>query len=267
MIELDQPLAEGRTALIYPWEDGKVIKVFREGWGMDTAEWEAEIGRNVHATGVPAPEVFDVREIDGRSALVYERIDGLTLLQAWRRQPWRVGWMGRVLGDLHAAMHERIVTGLRPQREHLRRKLKQAAALPDALRDSALRMLDSLPTDNALCHNDFHPDNIMVTVGDPVIIDWTDATQGHPLADVARTWVLIHNWPYHMSGGVQRIVVRGLSALVRRIYLRRYCRLRDVPRGEVESWMGVIAAARLSEQIAEEETVLIMLARRYLAGS
>ena len=259
-----EPLAEGRTAVIYPWEDGRVIKVFREGWGMDTAEWEAEIGRIVHATGVAAPEVFDIHEIDGRAALVYERVDGQTLLQAWQQQLWRVGWMGRVLADLHVAMHERTVLGLWPQREHLRRKLNEAAALPDDLREVALKTLESLPLGDALCHNDFHPDNIMVTARGAVIIDWTDATQGHPLADVARTWVLIHNWPYHMPSLVQRMVVRGLSALVRGIYLRRYRRLRDIASDQVVAWIGVVAAARLSEEIAAEEAALIKLAERYL---
>lgn len=261
---LDEPLAEGRTAVIYPWEDGQVIKVFRDGWGMETAESEAQIGRIVHATGVVAPAVFDVHEIGGRAALVYERIGGPTLLSAWQRQPWRLAWMGRILADLHVVMHERTVSDLRPQRAHLRRKLEVATALPDNLREVALRALETLPEGDTLCHNDFHPDNVMVTDRGPVIIDWTDATQGHSLADVARTWVLLHNWPCYMTGPVQRNVAKALSELLRRVYLQRYCRLRGVDRREVETWIGVVAAARLSEQIAEEEAALITLARTHL---
>lgn len=48
---------------------------------------------------------------------------------------------------------------------------------------------------------DFHPDNVLLAARGPVIIDWPDATRGQPLADVARTSLLLRlgglppGWP------------------------------------------------------------------------
>ena len=54
-----------------------------------------------------------------------------------------------------------------------------------------LAVLDSLQEDNAFCHGDFRPENILLTAEEPVIIDWVDAPQGCPLVDIARTTLLL----------------------------------------------------------------------------
>jgi aminoglycoside phosphotransferase (APT) family kinase protein len=112
-----------------------------------------------------------------------------------------------------------------------------------------------------LCHGDFHPDNIVLSARGPVILDWVDAARGHPLADVARTALLMQHaaLPAHMPG---RSLIEAGRALWYRLYLRRYCQLRSVSPGQVKAWLLPVAAARLSEGIAEEEQLLLGLIKR-----
>ncbi len=51
---LGKPIALGRTAEVYPWADGQVLKLFRPRWGKQAAEFEARIARAVYAAGLPA---------------------------------------------------------------------------------------------------------------------------------------------------------------------------------------------------------------------
>ena len=74
-----------------------------------------------------------------------------------------------------------------------------------------------MPDESRLLHNDFHPDNIMLTPNGPVIIDWIDATCGHPLADVARTLIMTNFSVFHRRRR-WRVAFRTMG----RIYLRRY---------------------------------------------
>jgi len=133
--------------------------------------------------------------------------------------------------------------------------------LPKALKQAALEALAQLPEDTVLCHGDFHPDNIVLSARGPVILDWTDATHGHPLADVARTALLMQHaaLPPHMPG---RWLIESGRALWFWLYLRRYCQLRSVSPGQVEAWLLPMAAARLSEGIPEEEGRLLRLIKR-----
>lgn len=42
-----------------------------------------------------------------------------------------------------------------------------------------------------LLHRDLHSQNVILTSGGPVIIDWEGAARGPAVADVAMTWVVI----------------------------------------------------------------------------
>jgi len=133
--------------------------------------------------------------------------------------------------------------------------------LPDTLKQVALEALAQLPEDTVLCHGDFHPDNIVLSARGPIILDWTDATLGHPLADVARTALLMQHAavPPHIPG---RWLIETGRALWYRLYLRRYCQLRSISPAQVNSWLLPVAAARLSEGIPEEEERLLALVER-----
>jgi aminoglycoside phosphotransferase (APT) family kinase protein len=164
----------------------------------------------------------------------------------------------RVFTDLHLAMHTHTVTGLPSQRGQLTRLIKEASAAPAAIRAQALERLDQLPDGNALCHGDYHPDNVLMTRRGPVIIDWGSASSGHPLADVARTELLLGVGEPPASQ-MNRWLLSSARALVRRAYIRRYLRLRPASRRELAMWRFPIAVARLGEGIVEERDKLLRL--------
>ena len=47
--------------------------------------------------------------------------------------------------------------------------------------------------ENHLCHEDLHPQNIIVNNDKLVAIDWNNAVCGDPLLDVARTYMFFEN--------------------------------------------------------------------------
>jgi aminoglycoside phosphotransferase (APT) family kinase protein len=156
----------------------------------------------------------------------------------------------------------------RPQlpsmRENLRRDIDRAAELAGeldgSLRAAVLARLDNLPAGQAVCHGDYHPDNVILTPGGPLIIDWVTAGHGNPDADVARTVLLLRQGePLAASAFLTRMI-----GMLRRLflggYLRTYRALRPCPDSAIDAWLPVIAAARLSEGIEVERSRLIALA-------
>ncbi len=73
-------LGYGRTAQIFLWGDDQIIKLFREDWPLHLVEEEARISKAVHETGLPVPGVEGILELDGRRGIVYERVEGRTML-------------------------------------------------------------------------------------------------------------------------------------------------------------------------------------------
>ena len=257
--DLGPPIAHGRTAEVYAWPSDCVLKLFHTWIGPGSVQREAEIARAVHAAGVPSPAVGEVVQVDDRTGIVYARVDGQSMLAALTRRPWQMRRHAHRLAALHAQMHALPMPAIIPdQQVTLARKIDQAAALTAAQRDAALAVLAAMPTGTQLCHGDFHPDNVMLTAAGPVIIDWLDATRGRPAADVARTSIILR--AAAETGQIRNPLQRAFVRAFHRVYLARYGRLRPGEEAEYRRWLPLVAAARLSEGIAEVEAWLVNMA-------
>jgi aminoglycoside phosphotransferase (APT) family kinase protein len=179
-------IATGRDSNIYEFGDGRVLRRSRNGRSQTI---EAKTMEFVRAHGYPVPEVFSVSD-DGLD-MVMARIEGPTMIEAASAQPWKLKRFGRELAELHQSLH----------------LLKAPAWVPDAPCGSG----------DALLHMDFHPLNVMLSSNGPVVIDWTRASRGDPLVDVAATWVLL------ASGEVDSSRLEKLSVnFGRKILLNAY---------------------------------------------
>ncbi len=114
------------------------------------------------------PAVGDLVQVEGRNGLVYERVEGVSMLEMFQQKPWRVIQLGGLLAELHAQMHECVFEADVP---HQRKKLefkdtKCADALPTPLKTALTALLLSLPDGDRVCHGDFHPANVLITASD-----------------------------------------------------------------------------------------------------
>jgi len=264
MPELGKPIALGRTAEIYAWKEGQVLKLFYDWFPVSAIEYEARVAQAVYASGMPVPAPGDLIKVEGRLGLVYERLDGPTMLHVLQKQPWRLAALVQQFAELHANMHAISTTEPPSQRERLQHKIMDAKPLSEPLKQGALSALASLPEGHSLCHGDFHPGNILMTAKGPVVIDWIDVTSGHPLADFARTAVLLRfgaPLPQNPLGPILQLTRNRLY----RIYHKRYFELTHANPDDVQAWIPVIAAARLNEGITEEEKNLVSIVQNAFA--
>jgi aminoglycoside phosphotransferase (APT) family kinase protein len=126
-----------------------------------------------------------------------------------------------------------------------------------ALRDKALSILSELPDGDRLCHLDFHPGNVIRDAATMIVIDWSSAARGDPLADVAFTLL-------GLQGGAAppgtALVTRIFAPLGRRTilrgYLRSYRNHANVDEVRLARWRIVAAAVRLTFEIEGESDLL-----------
>jgi aminoglycoside phosphotransferase (APT) family kinase protein len=134
------------------------------------------------------PAAYEFVEVEGRPGIVFERVEGPSLLEHAQARPWTLFEAVRLLAELHAQIHRCVApVELPSQREWSAGDIDAVADLSATEKEAARRCLAELPDGTALCHGDFHPGNVLITPRGPVIIDWETATRGHPLGDVACT--------------------------------------------------------------------------------
>ena len=252
------PIAEGRTAEIYAWDDRHILKLYRDWCPADWVEYEARIARAVYQAGIPSPEAGEIVEVDGRRGLLYERLEGISMLRDMNVRPWMLLKHARSLADLHFRIHERSTTGLPSYKDRLHYDIDNSAHLSEEIKSKALALLKALPDRTNICHGDFHPGNVLITEHGPVVIDWMTASTGSPWADVARTSLILD---IGAKGAGKQVspILRIAIKLYHRSYLNRYRALKADLEHELDRWMPVIATGRLNENIIPEREALIRI--------
>src|SRR3954463_16764254 len=103
MLELDD------SVLLKEYVEGRVLKLFH-GWvPLYRAQREYNVTRAVHAAGLPAPAAYEFVTINDRSGIVFERIEGLSMLRHVQARPWTLFSAVKRLAELHAPERGRNV--------------------------------------------------------------------------------------------------------------------------------------------------------------
>ncbi|NUU61673.1 phosphotransferase family protein [Paenibacillus agri] len=258
-------VGEGRTAEIWEYGDRKVLKLYREGIPADQVTKEYSISVYAHTLGIRTPQPIELAEVEGRSGIVFQQIEGSSVLTLLGKSPWKVGQYARKLAKLHYDLHT-LDAGedLGVQKERLKWSIHEAPLLNESEKQAILSYLDTLPVGGKLCHGDFHPDNILMD-GQVWIIDWMTGLAGDPAGDAARSVVMFSMGVVpEGTPAIAKLVIGFIRKRLTKDYLREYLKLSGQTREEIERWILPVAAARLTEwlPVAEKEQLVREIRKR-----
>jgi aminoglycoside phosphotransferase (APT) family kinase protein len=259
-------IAEGREAEIFSWSEHEVLRLYRDPTASATADRELLALGAVRAslTCVPAPR--GRIEWMGRPGILMERLEGHGIFAEIQRRPWRVWALATLTGRVHAGLSGIDAPGELPDlRGELGRRIETGDSIASDLRIAALEELNRLPDGPALCHGDFHPDNVLLCSTGPVVIDWSSATRGDPCGDFARSALMLRVGA--LPPGAPPLIRWVQSAgrgLFARAYLGGYESLRTYDEETARRWRFVRAVDRLADRIPEERQPLLHEAARLL---
>ena len=256
-----QPIAVGRTAEIFEWEEGKVLKLFYDWYPLSAVEREAKIARIIYENGLPVPQFGDVLVFGDRLGMVFERIEGFTMYDHIQSNPLSGFRLISQMAVLQDQIHQCTAPDIPAYSSFLSRGIRHTNDLSPEEKSFLLGQLEHLSTEEEyLCHGDLHPQNIILSKRGPVIVDWANAVNGNRLADVARSHYLLGD---ALAPGQKELPVHEklFRKLLAATYLQRYLRSYPGSRKEFYIWRILIAAARLSENIPEEREGLLKIIR------
>jgi len=258
-VDLGELVGRGRTSNVHAYGSDSVIKVPHSEVPASWPEFESRLTRAVGAQGVPAPEVRDVVSVDGRNAIVFERIRGPSLWEEMLAYPNEAGRRVRDFAEIHRALlGVGLPDGIPDLVDRLSRKINAATALPEKDRAEASAQAARLPRGAALLHGDMHPGNVLIGPAGPVVIDWFDAAIGHPIADIMRSLVLVQpsRSPElrHLPGATSTLLDP-----IRAGYVGEFEAELQAESADLATWQGVLAAGRLAEGAEVDESGLLAL--------
>lgn len=243
-------VAVGSRSTVHEWGHDAVIKVPRTDACAVWLRYEAAYSTAVRQAGAPVPEFLGFVDHEGRTASVYRRARGVVMWDAIVGQPGSATVHGRRLAELQASLRSLVPPITLPSITD-RARCKVRAAAPTVGLDPDVVLAELPPTARTVvCHGDLHPGNVVLTADGPALVDWFDAGRGDPLADIARSTLLMSPAPAgtgevaHLPGGD-----RELRVHVRDAYLDAARGLLDVAGDAFERWCAVLAVARIAEGV------------------
>jgi len=252
-------LGQGNTAEIYEWETDKILKLYRNGLPEILCNNEFNATKSVYNLLHATPKPFEIVHVDSRVGAVYERITGKTMLKEMVSKPWKFGKYSNLLAQCHVNIQKPIDFKLPMVKEKLKRDIDGTPLLSDTEKQRIYQYMDSLPNGSMLCHFDFHPDNIMLSNGNYIIIDWMTACKGDRLSDVARTGIILNFSEIQRVPRLANFILSRLKKKVYNDYLKEYLKITNVSVEEIKRWEMPIAAARLREWIPEKEQQKLLI--------
>ena len=219
-------------AEVFGVDDETVEKVDRPTFN-GVARLEAAIMREVRRGGAPVPEVLGTTVVDGREGLVLRRLRGPALGEMIRSSE-AVMPLAEAFVDLQLMLHPIVVPSTPDLVSRLIEDIERSR-LPSLTGSELSRYVTEAGGDVGLCHFDFHSDNVIVTDAGWWVIDWVAAATGPTAADFARTILL--------RADASDEPTRTFTDHVRRYGAQR----RGIATDDLNTWLRVIAAARLSE--------------------
>lgn len=243
-MKLGKVIGVGFTATVYEWEDGKVLKLFRQDFSKEAIEMEFRNAMAVRDLPFSKPKAYELITLDDRLGIVYDLMEGEALLD-WVLRTGDLQQCAVYMAELHKSILQMEVENVDDYKDFLRYFISR---IPDtSQREEALRILDRLPEGNTLCHGDFHPGNILLKQGTTGIIDFMNICHGYYLYDVARTVFLVQYTPVHEEGEMGE-QIRQFKKSLADLYLMQM----QVTRDMIQDYLTVIRAARIIECPDEE---------------
>lgn len=189
---MDAPIdiAQGATARVLAIGQDHVLKLFTDGAADSMIEREAVASRLAQQSGLPTAGALGLIRYAGARGILFPRVAGVTMQAELRRRPLNAGalfsnWM-QLCSDMHAVRS----TALRSFKDVCRTDLV-FGPLPDETKRQAIAYLDALPDGDRLLHGDLHVGNVILSPDGMVLIDWSKAAMGDPIADIARMDMLM----------------------------------------------------------------------------
>ncbi len=221
MIENMKLLGKGNAAEVFAYGNERVCKLFYEGYPGEYIALEFQNSKQMYKNRIKIPKPFQVITIEDRKGIIYERIDGKTLLNIIMENESNLDELLNIFVNLQLDILAHHTKEVLSYKEYVIANLKNKKINNQEI----FNTINSLPDDDCLLHGDLHPNNILImSDGAPIIIDFMNVCHGSALYDIARTYFLIRQFDGSLANKYLKCIDVSENDIAKYLNIIEFCR-------------------------------------------
>lgn len=183
-------IGRGTNGEVYRVDRENVIKVFNKSVSVEDIERERDLAKQALIAGIPTAISYSVVMADDRYGIMFELIDAdslsVTLKEKADEYDAYVNKYVELFRKIHSTKCD--TSEFINIKEIYYNAIDYSSDYYSKEDIGKIRALvESVPDTGTLIHGDYHPNNIMVSDGELIMIDMGDMTTGHPIFDFLAT--------------------------------------------------------------------------------
>lgn len=233
-------IGAGNTAVVYEWEEGKVLKLFNHGYPYEAVTREYDNAMAINGMDFAKPRAYEMITYEGKNGILYDKIEGQSLLD-WVLKTGNLQQCAECMAKTHKTIINNEISNVPDYKVFLKHHI-QKVLLTKEKQQEAFSFIDKLEDGNTVCHGDFHPGNILISKGNAFVIDFMNICHGNFLYDIARTVFLIEYTPVPEKSHNKNMLQHTKKDLAD-LYLEQM----NVTKDRLHDYLSVISIARKGE--------------------
>ncbi len=185
-------IGRGFWGTVYRLDEDRIVKVYNCEDPVPKIRNEQKMARSAFIKGIPTAISYDIVKVGDTYGSVFELIDSKTLNDMVIEDPEGVDNILSMYVNLIREVHEtEMESGVLPSAR--KKFLGYLNAIKEVLGNDRYEkmyaLMETIPDKDTIIHGDFQMKNVMMSEGEPILIDMDTLSVGHPIFDLASLYV------------------------------------------------------------------------------
>ena len=184
-------IAKGANGAVYRYDDETILKLYFAKDALPDIKQEQDNARRAFILGVNTAIPYGIVRVGDGYGTVAELLNASSLSKLIQEKPedltQAVTYFVDLLRSVHAIEAE---DGEFPDMKQTALSWAEFVSphIPEAQSKKLRSLIEAVPKQNTILHGDYHPNNVMVQKGEPILIDMDTLCMGHPVFELGSMY-------------------------------------------------------------------------------
>ena len=180
-------LAKGANGAVYRYDDETILKTYFSKDALPEIKQERENARRAFVLGISTAIPYGIVRVGDGYGTVTELLNAISVGKLIRNNPNDLTEAVKYFVDLLKSIHAvEVEDGEFPDMKEIALDWAKFVSdyIPKEQGEKLISLVEAIPKRNTLLHGDYHPNNVMIQNGEPLLIDMDTLCMGHPVFEL-----------------------------------------------------------------------------------